>query len=349
MLSGIHLLRGVAALLVAGFHIYAASAGTENGTPFLFSAFRGGALGVDIFFVISGFIIFYSASRSQPWNAGQFMTGRFFRIYPVYWAVLIGYLGLVGGLWLMTGDASRIPELNTLIRSLLLFPSDTYAISIAWTLTIELLFYALFAALFRGAESDNSLVFTAMMSWGFLSILYTVAGIDAGGLNVIFHPAVSELLFGMLLGYIWLKGERRFAVAALILGFSGLAATMTVVPGDALHEWRALQAGVPAALLVYGALSLRLRLGFFGKLLGDASYVLYLIHIPAYMVIGFIAEKVLGISIYANDLTMGVTLLSVVALAALVHLLLERPYQAWYKARTAREQNATRDHRQPIS
>ena len=332
MLSGIHLLRGVAALLVAGFHIYAASAGGENGNPVLFSAFKGGALGVDIFFVISGFIIYYAAARAPVWSSGRFMAGRFFRIYPVYWAVLIGYLTLLIGLWVLTGDASRFADPQTMIRSIFLFPSDTHVIEISWTLTIELLFYVLFAATFRGPNSDTSLVFTSMLSWAFLSVLYTVAGIDAGELNVIFHPAVSELLFGMIICELWMKGARRFALPMFAFGAGGLLATLILVPGHELHEWRALQAGVPAAFLVYGALGLNFRLGFLGKLFGDASYMLYLVHLPAFMVLGFLVEKACGISIYANDLTMGITLVLTVAAACVLHLLFERPYQAWYKA-----------------
>ncbi|HBH88354.1 MAG TPA: hypothetical protein DDY27_00525 [Hyphomonadaceae bacterium] len=119
-------------------------------------------------------------------------------------------------------------------------------------------------------------------------------------------------------------------------GAGGLLATLILVPGHQLHEWRALQAGVPAAFLVYGALGLNFRLGFLGKLFGDASYMLYLIHLPAFMVVGFLVEKTAGISIYANDLTLGITLVLTVVAACLLHLLFERSYQAWYKALMAR-------------
>lgn len=345
MLSGIHLLRGLAALLVAGFHIQAAARGGEGGNPVLFEVFRGGALGVDIFFVISGFIIYYTASRAPVWSARNFVSGRFFRIYPVYWIVLAAFIALAFGLWMLTGDASKLPSTEVLVRSILLLPSDQYAISIAWTLTIELLFYALFAAVFRGKGQDNSLLFVCMLSWALFSILFTATGLQAGGMNVIFHPAVSELLFGVVIAHIYLAGERRFANASFALGLGGTLATLLFVEGGDLHTWRSVIAGVPAALLVYGALGLRKELGFFGKLFGDASYLLYLIHIPAYLVIGFVFEKAFGISIYANDLTMGATLGLTFIAACAAHLMIERPYQAWYKSRTQRAKARERDLR----
>jgi peptidoglycan/LPS O-acetylase OafA/YrhL len=131
----IQVLRGIAATLVAGFHLNAAGEKTA-GYEGIFNVFRHGEVGVDLFFVISGFIIFYTSARRPNLTAWTFAKARFWRIFPPYWAILALYVGLAVALGALTGDTSKVPDAGTLIISVLLVPYPDYVIPIAWTLAI---------------------------------------------------------------------------------------------------------------------------------------------------------------------------------------------------------------------
>lgn len=326
----IHILRGIAALLVAGFHLNAASGNEGFATP-IFDVFAYGAVGVDIFFVISGFVIFFAASRSQNWTASDFLVKRFFRIYPIYWLFLGVFLMMSMGLFLATGDASKLPTSSVLLKSFLLWPSDTYAISIAWTLTIEMTFYMLFCLSYQGKTASLAPVWRVLGVWSGLSVLYSLTGWNAGGFNTLFHPAVPELMLGVIVAKLYLSGVRVGAVPAGIIGFIGLIAALALDYETGFAGWRTVWVGLPAALFIYGTVSYERKLGREMRLFGDASFVLYLLHIPAYLVIGFLVEKTTGYNIYSSDWSMGMVLALVVLGAFIAHYVIEKPYQNWYR------------------
>lgn len=138
----IQVLRGVAAVLVVAMH---ALHGIEaEGFHWHLGEllFSKGLIGVDIFFVISGFVIFYIGFRGKRPTVGRFLANRFWRIFPPYWAVLIFTLSLFMGLAVVFGDSSKVPSLRELVTSVLLIPStpENYVIGVAWTLGLELVF-----------------------------------------------------------------------------------------------------------------------------------------------------------------------------------------------------------------
>jgi peptidoglycan/LPS O-acetylase OafA/YrhL len=143
-LEGIQILRAAAALLVVLSHALheslAAKALPES--PDWLTAF--GDVGVDIFFVISGFIMFYvsfPASRA-PVKPAHFLWKRLTRIYPFYWFCLL----LTLAFWWLGLVPSVVPDADMLVRSVLLFPSNYFVIGVSWTLVYEMYFYLIFAA-----------------------------------------------------------------------------------------------------------------------------------------------------------------------------------------------------------
>lgn len=134
----VQILRGVAALLVVARHAAKQlSADPEN-------AFILGQFGVDIFFVISGFVIFLAGRNSSP---AHFLKRRFIRVVPMYWLVL----ALVVGMRMAHGHlVSQYFIPNTLL-SFLFVPSEIAdgaifpPIVVGWTLNFEMFFYAVFA------------------------------------------------------------------------------------------------------------------------------------------------------------------------------------------------------------
>jgi hypothetical protein len=139
VLQSIRTLRGLAALLVVGFHA-AEKAGLS---------FKVGAIGVDLFFVISGFII-WVVTAQRPATPGTFLLNRAIRVVPLYWTITL----LVAGLALLVPSllASRVLDPARLLASLLFIPHLDAAgmpwplLAPGWTLNHEAFFYLVFAA-----------------------------------------------------------------------------------------------------------------------------------------------------------------------------------------------------------
>ncbi len=136
-------LRGIAALMVVFFHF-------TWGRPDSNFYFRVGDMGVDLFFIISGFVIFMSLSKIK--TSKEFIINRFCRLYPTYWACLTLTFILINIYYHYT--IIDFPKLHfsdflgnlTMFQFYLGLPhvDDSY-----WTLTIELLFYIFMVILFR--------------------------------------------------------------------------------------------------------------------------------------------------------------------------------------------------------
>lgn len=94
-IASIQILRGLAATMVAAYHLRGAAL-SEGFDPGVFDYFVGGEIGVHVFFVISGFIIYFVSVQRSSMTWLSFIVARFWRIFPTYWAILSLYiLGLV--------------------------------------------------------------------------------------------------------------------------------------------------------------------------------------------------------------------------------------------------------------
>ena len=141
-LPGIQILRGIAALAVVIHHALEES----NAVSGRFSPdwlTTTGAAGVDIFFVISGFIMLHVSFRDRrpPLRPGQFLLRRVTRIYPLYWLTCLGVLLLFS-----VGLLQRQHwNLSDVISSFILVPSEKRLVGVSWTLVYEMYFYLIFA------------------------------------------------------------------------------------------------------------------------------------------------------------------------------------------------------------
>ena len=277
MLYGIQYLRALAALAVVLFH-----AGERSGHPLAI-----GAAGVDVFFVISGFIMWVIVAR-RPVSPGRFLAERLRRIVPVYW-LATGAMAAGALLGLFPNLVLTAPHL---LASLffLPFPSpssgEVWPLLVqGWTLNYELFFYAVFAACLllpaRLRLAAVAAVFLALVALGFivtsenpLFLTYT-------------RPIILEFVAGMLIGRLWLAGRvrgRGLGLALVLLSLAGFAAIgLLRLPFD---EWTC---GPLAAMLVYGTAALERAGGVphlrLPALLGDASYSIYLWHTFAISVV----------------------------------------------------------------
>jgi exopolysaccharide production protein ExoZ len=282
-------LRAAAALLVVVHHVQndAAILAARSGAAFAPSTILPWQAGVDVFFVISGFIIVHAA-RPLFGRAGaprRFLAHRIARVAPLYWLVTTLYLGValvVPGV-LEAGARGGGPTLGGAVASYLFWPwarpdgAVMPLYSLGWTLNYEALFYGLFAPCLLLPRRAAAAAVLAM-----LLALALIGARVALPLPFAFwaNPIVLEFAFGVVVGLARAEGLRLPAPGCAALAAAGLG--LLALAGD--DGPRALAWGGPAALLVAAAALGRdagrtegpwVRVAV---AVGDASYALYLVH-----------------------------------------------------------------------
>ena len=282
---GIQILRGIASLSVVFHHVLEESSGAKY--PFSPEWLTtSAASGVDIFFVISGFIMLHTTFRSgrAPLSPGTFLLRRASRIYPLYWVCC----GLMLSLMLAGFMRHRLIGPTDLILSLALLPSSALVIGVSWSLVYEACFYIVFAgSLFFQSARTSVAVTTGVI------VCAVIAGgrLGATVLSGFFsNPIPIEFAIGLWIA-LWQSQRsaagRPWPISALWAApaFAALALAPLFVAHpntNGLTGWpRILAWGLPSALIVAavarpGAPSGRIARSL--VFLGDASYALYLTH-----------------------------------------------------------------------
>ncbi|ABE43819.1 acyltransferase family protein [Polaromonas sp. JS666] len=334
--TGVQILRFIAAMLVVVMHITQAISIhiTGQGPSHHWS---GGSAGVDIFFVISGFVMAMSTRTPPSSSAARvaaawiFMKRRLLRIAPLYWFYTLLKAALLLALPTLASRSSV--ESGHLAASLLFIPATSPwgfiqpTLPVGWTLNFEMLFYAVFAlALALGAPRIRFclLVFLAI----FLAGSYIPGSV---ALAFYANSIVFEFILGVCIAQVLLLGPTvapAMGPFAMIAGAALMFAVGGDAPVDRLFTW-----GLGAALVVLGAVWLepwtaRSRMASPLSFLGDASYSIYLSHtfvVPA----GVLALKWLGVE-SGLVIVLAVGLLVIVT-GCFSYLWLERPMTSFLK------------------
>lgn len=290
-LYGIQVLRALAALMVAVHHVQgdASFLAARAGTSFTPSHALPWTAGVDLFFVISGFIMVHSSAGlfDRPDGARLFIARRIARIVPLYWAATTLFLVM-----LLVSPAllnSGAPSFAQIAASYLFWPMANAAsqlqpiYSLGWTLNYEMLFYALFgAALLAPGRLVAPLVTVALAG-------LVGAQVTAGPLPLPLgfwgQPIVLEFAAGMAVGLLRQNGLRLDGHLRWLMAAAGIA-MFVIASGDgwAQTSWGAVALRGPAALLLVTAAACGRNVTAPSALvralalLGDASYALYLVH-----------------------------------------------------------------------
>lgn len=244
-----------------------------------------GRFGVDLFFVISGFVMAY-AQLARPKRAGVFLKLRLIRIVPIYWLLTVFSMGLVVVIpsFFQIFPAFYLgipPEWPVFVHSLFFVSrllDDTYPILyVGWTMEFEMFFYLVFAI---GLLSKNSL---RQIAFPIISIPVLVS---IGGA----HMYMLEFIYGMLAGVIAFRIDKmRFSRLIAGFGFIWLFSDFTVASEISdLVRW-----GVPAFLIVLGANYAPQINNVVLLRLGEASYSIYLIQVFALPMFYVFAETYL--------------------------------------------------------
>ncbi|MFX1671488.1 acyltransferase [Paraburkholderia sp. A2WS-5] len=343
-LYGLQHLRFVAAFAVLVHHILEEASGSSLAHVFP-SVQRVGACGVDIFFVISGLVMWYTTRGfSSQASARRFFARRFTRIMPPYWACLAIVVALS-----CSGIAYRHMQLGVvgLSESVLLLPPTTSAglvLGVAWTLVYEFYFYLVctVALCFPWQRYRVALIVALLAS---IPVALYKAGATAQGLYY-GAPIVVEFLGGIILGIVSarlpsLSQRSKWIVLMTCTAFFWWVALVShaeakfIMP-SAIRWWAW---GIPATLLV-AAFAQPVdgggRAGRALTVLGNASYVLYLTH--GFFMILF--AKAIKSGTFHHALSLYVAACCVAGMAVMfalgVHLYIEKPVLAWFEGKRAR-------------
>lgn len=327
-------LRGLAALGVVLYHytfMYQKLFGHRD-APLL--TFSKGYLGVELFFIISGFVILMTISRTA--TIMDFIVSRCSRIYPAYWAAVIFTFCVVSasGLW-VNGPVGGVAALVNLTM-LQGFAHIQNVDGVYWTLQYELVFYGLALALFiagmirRVELASAGLLVLSIAYWlalrghAFARLGPAGTPVKWGLLLLLVFQNVQFFVTGMMLYRCWKERATAFRIA--ILGLSVL--TTLIVQGPFLGAVHALLA-VAMALAVSG----RLRVLRSAPLvfLGSISYTLYLTHQNA----GYVLMHALEARGVNATVAIVTTILAALALASLLSMGVEQPAMRFVRARYA--------------
>jgi exopolysaccharide production protein ExoZ len=337
--ANIQALRAFAAMAVVWHHLETRINSEMDGPHMGFT----GMSGVDVFFVISGFIMFHTTNGSGK-TAAQFWLDRFIRIAPLYWLAT----GLVVALCLLGlhPNATKALDGGDVVAALAFFP-DVRAdgvpytvLDVGWTLVFEAWFYLLFGLAFALRSQGKALAALSVL-FGALALVRGFAPGLPFALEYWFRPITLEFAAGGALALLWRSravaglSQRVLRVGGWVLLSVGLVALL--IGGWRLgwrlnhdFELRLIVFGAPAVMIVAGALALE-KVGVtvrspFVLLLGAASYSIYLCH--QFVVEGI--EKLAGVIVHQVTLPidLGMILVGLVTAAALgigIHRHIELP------------------------
>lgn len=290
MILPVQVLRAAAAFAIVVLHglneagLFAAATGRVFTPP---PGLPWGA-GVDVFFVVSGFVMVLASAGlfGRPGARRVFLARRVARVVPLYWLVTTAYLALALAAPSVLNTARPDPAYAA--ASYLFVPaarpdgSVQPLYGLGWTLNYEMAFYGLFAVALglprRAAVPALTLVLLVLAVLGSLSAWPQPFGAWT-------DPIVLEFALGLVLGLWRVEGVRIGYPARVVLAVAALM-LLVALGGAEVAGWsRAILWGVPAACLV-AACGLghddpwtgEGRLERAGAALGDASYALYLVH-----------------------------------------------------------------------
>lgn len=276
-IDSLQALRAFAAISVMFFH------GTEVlyeqlGYVFLNNFFMAGFSGVQLFFVLSGFIIFYT-SYSKSLSVKEFLIKRIIRIYPVHTLIITSLVVLY--FISPTKDQAYRGDLGAIVSSLTLIPFDQMVLGPSWTLCFEMFFYLFFALTFL---RNKRLFITAIICWVILILIAYVFNFKTGvtAIDNIYDTINFNFIFGCLVAWIYIskpniKYSNWFIYPAILLFFTFWVLQVNGLLGGGI-EARVIYFGIPSALVVLGLLYSRIKVPKILIHLGDASFSLYLLH-----------------------------------------------------------------------
>lgn len=333
-LAGLDWIRGAAAMWVLLYHVDITLQKAKYFSLLPLSPFTSvGYRGVELFFLLSGFVMartYEGDTGKSLGSAASFAVRRLLRIFPAYFVVFLPLFAVAA--WKGIGAPTSMPiDGRLFLSNLLLLPRDdltTYIPVSAWTLTHELMFYALFLVAFVSWR----MFFALLAAWASVGITLNLASVELAGWRMATSPLNAYFVLGAVCYH--LTPQRAAALHALALP-AGLALLACAI-------W--MEHGVPSPNSAGRVVAVTYVTAFFlmvlalghrqtrmpgwlqgpANYLGKISYGLYLINYPVIVVLAM-ALKARQLDEHATVLLLGGAALVSIALADVLHRLVERP------------------------
>lgn len=345
MLLGIHYLRGIAALIVVLFHFRGTLNNIYSDPDLGKNLLQAGASGVDIFFMISGFIIVIATQNVKANTPSAFLLRRVFRIYP---ALILCWL--LGCLTVYSNQ-----PVSELLKSVIPInrdynlPPPTFGFNLMgppWTLTYEILFYLIFCVSISLNHKYRALIASVLMLASIVSInlfFNGAVGLSAntplmiestsqwaGILKIISSPYLLEFIVGMGLAHFYL--DKRIMVPkniGMAVFLSCLAVFLVMFTSNYNPGFGPQGYGIWAIILVTGVVVLekaQVEIGYnaVASYLGDISYSMYISH---YLILKLLQKH--SPLIWASTSGFSRFLFAVfitIAVASIIHYFVEKPF-----------------------
>ena len=330
-ITSIHYMRGIAALLIVIFHILnRKSIYGQLKIDWLNS-------GVDLFFIISGFVI-YSSSRNPKVTPKEFLRRRFIRVVPLYW--FFTSIFIILKLSIPNFDSNSSFHVIQIIKSFLFIPhyhanfnKEIWPILIpGWSLNYEIYFYLIYALVLI---TGRKFLLTKM---SILFVLFIALNIQFENKNPIFvtytNPIILEFLAGIFLAKLYSSKEyfnykEKFSFLGIPLIIIGSIFLLFSLEPLFSQMNRAIKWGFPAFLIILGCLlseeTISKFKSLFLRVFGNSSYSIYLSHSFGIGLCSFIWKK-LNYSLQGICLIMFTlfTFLTCISIGIISYYLIER-------------------------
>lgn len=294
---------------------------------------------MDIFFVISGFVMTISSKSLMeiPGGMWTFITRRFERIVPLYWlatTLKIALLLLAPSLAIHALGSAWFVASSYLFLSVFNHSSQDPVLPVGWTLNYEMLFYVIFAVIIGMKWRLVPVLTVVLGSLSALAVFAHLRGIEFHG----YDPIVLEFLAGVILAKLTVNLNPLLCAT---IAFSGFAVLLYSPQGD-VSIGRVLIWGLPAVAIVAGAIGLerRIRVPKWVVEIGDASYAIYITHGFVLPVVGLIlahlriGQEFITLAVVTSGI-MGSTILGIV-----VHRFVDQPMLDYFHKRRTTDGHA---------
>ncbi len=320
-------LRGISALIVVLFHLTKSWDAAKYG-------FQYGWVGVELFFIISGFVIFMSLEKCASWQ--EFLVRRFSRLFPAYWVgVTLTALVIYGTILL---GINQDKEDNLMVNYLFNLTMLHYYFNIPnldspyWTLVVELGFYFFMLLLFI----TKSLKHIEKIGFLFLCLVFPFGIFHE---NILANHYLSSIAFAFpLIAYfpLFFIGILFYRIRfkevnikrILLIIFSCISQVLMFETASkfkgfiSFPEYLMLFSVIMLLFVLFSINKLDFIINRFTSRLGDISYSLYLIHNYIGIKLMLYLQKYFGINLWIG---LGIALIIVIGLAFLINRFIEKP------------------------
>jgi peptidoglycan/LPS O-acetylase OafA/YrhL len=317
-------LRGLAALAVVLFHYtYGYDFGLEIMSEDKFY-FRYGYLGVQLFFLISGFVIFMTLEKTT--KAKDFLVSRFSRLYPGYWASLIITVTLTT--LLSVPFQTGIFSIKQVIVNFTMFQFWFQIKDVDgayWTLAIELTFYFIMLCIF--VFKKLKYIAWICLIWLLLSVCFAAFDIPLGNyIKAILILRFAPLFVGGIVFYLLINKPKDIYLHILVLSsLSAECYLLYQLDSDFIVYWIVSFFYMLFYLFIYN--KLEFISNKFLVFLGSISYTLYLIHENIGMGLIYWLKKIADVQLFY----LPITIFLVIIIASFITFYIERPAMNWIR------------------